>query len=211
MLVWPIVPDAPPDGQPLDPSGDGLESPGRISGVRHFGMLMFLVSLAALFIPLLILLVVIRVQAPQWPPRGLPPLPSNLLLSTVLLLGVSGVMEGALREVRRSRQAMARRFVAAAMILVAAFICSQVYAWTIFLGNDIPLDSWRVAGYFYVLTAVHALHVIGGTVPLVTVWSHSIRGRYSPARHDGLRNCAIYWHFLDGVWVVMLVALMLLL
>lgn len=192
--------EEPPD----EPPGDYRQ----VSGLRRLGMIIFLISLAALFIPLLIVLVIIRVTTEQWPPRGLPPLPSNLLLSTVLLLGVSGAMEGALREVRRDRARRARRAVWLGLALAAGFVLSQVYAWGRFLGHDIPLESWRIAGYFYVFTGLHALHVIGGVAPLVIVAFNCLRGHYTPLRHEGLRHCAMYWHFLDGVWLVILAALL---
>ncbi|MCZ6542722.1 MAG: cytochrome c oxidase subunit 3, partial [Planctomycetota bacterium] len=62
---------------------------------------------------------------------------------------------------------------------------------------------------FYVLTGVHALHVIGGLIPLAAVTIRSFRNRYSSTDHAAVRYCAMYWHFLDGVWIVLFATLML--
>jgi cytochrome c oxidase subunit III len=63
---------------------------------------------------------------------------------------------------------------------------------------------------FYVLTALHALHVIGGMVLLAVVTIRAFAGRYSAAYYPGVKYAAMYWHFLDVVWLVMFVLLFLL-
>jgi cytochrome c oxidase subunit 3 len=52
------------------------------------------------------------------------------------------------------------------------------------------------------LTALHAVHVLGGFVPLVWITRATLSG--APPDVEGVRLLAIYWHFLFGVWLVML-------
>ena len=63
---------------------------------------------------------------------------------------------------------------------------------------------------FYVLTALHALHILGGLIFLATVTAKSFAGRYSPDYHPGVTYAAMYWHFLDVVWLIMFVLIFLL-
>jgi heme/copper-type cytochrome/quinol oxidase subunit 3 len=53
------------------------------------------------------------------------------------------------------------------------------------------------------LTGVHALHVLGGFVPLGFVVHHALRRQYSSSSHEGLTLCAQYWHYLGAVWLVL--------
>jgi cytochrome c oxidase subunit 3 len=54
-----------------------------------------------------------------------------------------------------------------------------------------------------VLTGTHALHVIGGLPPLAVALAKARAGRYSPQEHAGVVLCAMYWHALDAIWVVL--------
>jgi cytochrome c oxidase subunit 3 len=59
------------------------------------------------------------------------------------------------------------------------------------------------------MTGLHALHVLSGVVIILLVWNRGRRGGYSAERHWGVEACAIYWHFVDVIWVVFYPALYL--
>ena len=59
-------------------------------------------------------------------------------------------------------------------------------------------------GFTLFLVIVHALHVIGGVAGLVFLLFGISRGAYDHERHFPVRFCALYWHFLDIVWIIML-------
>jgi cytochrome c oxidase subunit 3 len=65
-----------------------------------------------------------------------------------------------------------------------------------------PLEG-AYLGMFYVLTGLHAAHVVGGLIPLGIVIYRAGRGRYSRNFHPGVRYVTAYWHFLDVVWCVL--------
>ena len=54
-----------------------------------------------------------------------------------------------------------------------------------------------------VLILIHALHVIGGMIALGIVAYNGYLGRYDHEHYIGVRNCVMYWHFLDAVWILM--------
>ena len=56
---------------------------------------------------------------------------------------------------------------------------------------------------FYMLTGLHGVQVIGGLIPLAVVTFQAFRGRYTATDHRGVTYGAMYWHFLDGMWLVM--------
>jgi heme/copper-type cytochrome/quinol oxidase subunit 3 len=58
-------------------------------------------------------------------------------------------------------------------------------------------------GLAFVLILVHALHVVGGIIGLVNTVRHGMHGDYDHENYYGIKHAAMYWHFLDGVWIVM--------
>ena len=63
-------------------------------------------------------------------------------------------------------------------------------------------DAGNVAGSFlYVITGLHVMHVLGGMIALFIVFSRAMMKKYTSADYNGVRMCAIYWHFLGALWV----------
>lgn len=180
-----------------------------VGDLGFFGMVVFLISLGVFFLAALLLHLTMRLSAPAWPPPGLPALPPVLWLSTVVLVATSVVLHLALSAVRRDAIVRMRRLLVTAGALGLVFLACQVGCWWSFLSASFPDHLWRYAAFFYVFTAIHALHVIGGFPPLALVLRNSLAGRYSRFRHAGVRHCAMYWHFLDGVWLIMFAAIMI--
>lgn len=180
----------------------------------HFGMRLFLLSLAILFAASLVGFLVIRVlTADEWP-RDFPPLPRILWLSTGVLIASSVTCQWAVAGARRDRQTAVRVGMLVTTLLGFVFLALQVVAGTSWLG--VVSDRWAESetfrfalASFYVLTGLHALHVVGGLVPMTIVTVRAFRGRYGPERHAGVTYCALYWHFLDVVWIVLLLSIAL--
>lgn len=163
---------------------------------------LFLASLAIGLGTVLTFFFVMRAQATQWPPPDTPPLPRALWLSTALLLASSGTLQAALHQVRRGRTRSAGRLLLATLVLAAGFLASQWWNWILAVAAHMPpgLNIYSVT--FYLLTGIHALHVIGGLTPLVITTRKTAHNRYTPTDHAGLTYCVWYWHFVDVVWLV---------
>ena len=176
------------------------------------GLHLFLLSLAMLFGASLIGYLVIRL-APTEEPWEVPPLPRAIWLSTVLMVASSGTMQYALVSARRGHGSRVRRAMTATLILGLGFLATQSLCWYLWAG---PLTEqlseterrFALAG-FYVLTGLHAVHVVGGLIPMTIVTIRSFRNRYTPDDHAGVLYCATYWHFLDGVWLALFATLLL--
>jgi cytochrome c oxidase subunit 3 len=79
--------------------------------------------------------------------------------------------------------------------------------------------EWRIAPFrpwdnaasavFYMMTGMHAFHVLTGVIFLFIVYRNGRRGCYSPERHWAVEACANYWHFVDVVWIFFYPALYL--
>jgi cytochrome c oxidase subunit III len=179
----------------------------------RLGMRLFLASLTMLFGGSLLGFIVIRVQMRHyWP--DLPPLPKLLWLSTFILIISSISMQWALEAVKRDRQQQLRTGMIVTTLLGVAFLTVQVRCWLTWLAPVSQqwreLSEFRLAlTGFYVLTVLHALHVIGGLIPMTITARHASAGFYSSDDHAPVHYCAMYWHFLDAVWMVLFALLML--
>lgn len=198
---------------PSDPHGPGDDARPRgptptPPDASTFGVYIFLITLAMLFGASMVGYAITRIRSESaWDGYQVEGLRGGLVLSTALVLGVSGALHLALRALRKG--GAATRFLLLADALALAFLVSQIHNWRelIAFHGGVMVKKDLSLFLFYALTALHALHVVGGYVPLAMATARSSLGRYSATSHRGLLNCAIYWHFLDAVWIVMAIAL----
>lgn len=62
---------------------------------------------------------------------------------------------------------------------------------------------------FYMMTGMHAFHVLTGLIFLAVVWNNARKGVYTAEKHWGVEAAAVYWHFVDLVWIFFYPALYL--
>jgi cytochrome c oxidase subunit 3 len=167
------------------------------------GMRLFLLTLAILFTASLVGYLVVRARAESWPPPGMPKLPAGLWVSTIILLVSSGTMHVALVSARRGRQAWLITGMLTTTLLAGCFLVSQGANWMWLVAIHATVGTGLYMFTFYVLTGLHGLHIVGGIILLSVVTSKAFAGQYSADYYPGVRYSAMYWHFLDAVWLVM--------
>ena len=94
------------------------------------------------------------------------------------------------------------------LLLALAFLAIQTFAWWDLVGRGMDFSRHLYAWTFYFLTGLHAVHVLGGVIPLWIVTRRVRRGDRSPSVRRGIFYTAMYWHFLDVAWVVLYLTLM---
>ena len=184
------------------------EKQPSVPGAGVLGMTIFLVSLSVLFAASIVGYLVVRLRSPQWIPPGTAPLPIGLWASTLLLLLSSVTMHGAVLFIRGGKREISTRLLVATFGLGVAFLGMQVFNWWRMVAVDAVLATKSLYAFtFYMLTGLHALHVIGGLIPLARTTWRAHAGAYSWADFHGIRLMAMYWHFLDAVWIVLFAVL----
>lgn len=181
---------------------------GEDNGAGKLAMWFVLASLGMLFLASIVGYLVVRLRAEGWPPPGIPGLPAGLWGSTAILAASGFTIHRALKGARSGNQTGLRKGLYATFALGLIFLVIQIANWWQLLTIDIALNENLYAFTFFMLTGLHAAHVIGGLVPLGVACLRARAGRYSPANHNGVLYCAMYWHFLDGVWIVMFLLLL---
>ena len=198
--------------QPVSHRGqDGHATPSPLEDAGMMGMYLLVTTLAMLFAASVVGYLIIRSHHQPWPPPGFPVLPRTLWVSTLLIVLASVAIQRALSAARRGRQGAMRRGLVLSLALGVAFLASQATAWWQVV-NQITAASENIGPYlklFYVLTGLHAAHVLVGLITLAVVAARAFAGRYTPEQHSGIRYSAVYWHFLDAVWCVLFVVVYL--
>ena len=173
------------------------------------GFTLFLASLGMIFATSMVGYLVIRVQADAWPPPGMPSLPVSLWISTAILVMSSGTAAWALRSARAGNARVVGPALAVTLVLGLVFLGLQGFAWSALMAAELTVQSNLYGFTFYMLTGLHAAHVIGGLIPMAWVTARAFRGAYAPESHGGVTYSAMYWHFLDAVWLVMFLAMVI--
>ncbi|ATJ82932.1 cytochrome c oxidase subunit 3 [Halomonas beimenensis] len=128
------------------------------------------------------------------------PVPALLWWNTGLLIAASVALQLAWRSTRQGRQAALRRRLALGGGLTLAFVIGQALAWQRLEAAGHPPAANPANAFFYLLTALHALHLLGGLVAWGRVLALAGRGISQPRLRQAVELCALYWHFLLLVW-----------
>jgi cytochrome c oxidase subunit III len=190
---------------PPEPKPEAASLPSL--SLRQLGVIVLFCSMTVLFIATIIGFWFTRLTSPHYRAPGLPDLPSGLLLSTALIGLTSFCIWQAQLAVKRNLLEALRRWLLTAAAVASLFLLTQTANW--FAMRPPSDENSLYIATFFLLTGVHALHVLGGFVPLGFVVHHAWRRHYSSSNHEGLSLCAQYWHFLGGVWLVLVTMLYL--
>jgi cytochrome c oxidase subunit 3 len=177
------------------------------SSMGRMGMWLFLAALAMLFGAALVGYLVIRSRAPEWPPPGSPALPAGLWISTALLVLQSVLLAFGERSIRVGRLAGGARMLGAGMLVGVAFLGAQAANWMRMAADNVLPETSLLIWGFYVLSFLHAAHVLAGIVPMVLITLRARRGRYTATNYEGVHLVGMYSHFLLATWIVILVVL----
>ena len=134
------------------------------------------------------------------------PLP---ILNTVLLLVSSATFHRAGQSIRQDDHGRCRRWLLITAGLGLAFLVSQMVE---YFTLPFGLTDNLYASTFFAATGFHGLHVTLGALMILIVWwqARQPQGRVTAADHFPLEAAELYWHFVDGIWVILFVILYLL-
>lgn len=164
--------------------------------------------MSVLFAACLVAYFVTRAQAKAWRSVDLPQLPWGLWISTAILLGVSWCLRQAVSAVAKNHSVRSARQLFAAFLLGLSFCAVQADNWRRVLRAVLSVEMKSLYTYtFFMLTALHVVHVVAGLVPLWITHRRAVDQVYSSSRFEGVRLVRQYWDFLLVVWLILLAAL----
>lgn len=144
----------------------------------------------------------------EWRPFNLP---SQVYISTLLILFGSLTYVAAQKAINQNNQPKAKNWLVATTVLGGIFISSQILAWFALVSRGFYVASNPYAAFFYIMTALHAVHVLGGIIALGYVvlenWLPTDNEKVIERRRDISTSVGWYWHFMGGLWLVLLALL----
>ncbi len=199
--------------------GHGVElSPARQVKANRMGLWMFFISEIFLFGAIL------SARFILWDGKR-PPLSQEigLITTTVLLLSSFFVYRGETAIENGDQKRFLRNYLMGAFCGALFFMGVVFLEWNIFnLEYTLVLGGFEIevfgslkpsdgvfGGIFYAMTGMHALHVLSGIALLLIAWFNGRKGNFSESDHWGVEGTALYWHYVDIVWVFFYPALYL--
>ncbi len=175
------------------------------------GVILFVASECVFFAALFGAYFTIRSNAGNdWPPAGISeglkawPLPA---IATTFLVLSSVTMQFAIWAIRRGDRPTMLRFLKITLVLGMVFLGMQAYDYAT-LGFSIHDTVFGTT--FFTMTGFHGAHVAGGVVFIYLMLARGWSGQLTKEDHTGLEAAAIYWHFVDIVWIGLFCTLYLL-
>ena len=191
----------------IDPSSPIL--PEKQSSKREedegnllFGFTTFLLSESMVFVSFFVAYTIMRLTSAQWLPPGVSgaEVSTAVIINTIVLLFSSLVIYLAERALKKHNLWLFRLLWLLTSVMGAYFLAGTLKEWQ---GLDFGLDTGLVGATFYLFTGFHALHIIVGIfLQMLMLIRSFIPGNYSRG-HGGVTVVSLFWHFVDGIWVVL--------
>lgn len=167
----------------------------------NLGLHVFLGVVAALF-SLFISAYFMRMASSDW---GGIPVPRLLWLNTAALATSSVALQWSTKEAQHGRMKNLRPALAAGFLLAVLFLAGQIQAWRELNAAGYMLADNPANSFFYILTGLHGLHILGGLAVLGRTTGRAFATNVPPERlRCSVHLCAVYSHFMLAVWLVLL-------
>lgn len=184
----------------LTPDADENYLPADTSSPAIIGLWVFMAVITMLFF-LFTVAYKIRMSLNDWQPLNEP---WQLSLSTAMLFMSCVAMANCRRRAALLPSVVAcRSILIVAVLLTLGFVFTQLWAWQYLVDQNITVDNNPANSFFYLLTGLHGLHVLGGLAALFLVIYNARKG-HANSLYQSLHLCTRYWHFLLLIWLFLL-------
>ncbi len=174
----------------------------------RIGMWVALAAILMMFTALTSAYIVRAASSNDWRPIAMPQI---LLLSSALIVASSCTLEFARRKLKAAFESSYKSWLLLTTALGIAFVASQLLAWQQLVRQGVYVASNPHSSFFYLLTATHGVHLLGGLIALVFLLVHTRRPERDEQalakRHAAADAVTLYWHFMDVLWLYLFVLL----
>jgi cytochrome c oxidase subunit I+III len=166
------------------------------------GIWIFIASEILIFGSLLVAYGYVRLSSSTWPVASQIHNSTMGLINTILLLTSSLAIALALNSVRTNNQTGLKIGLGSAFGLGFVFLAIKFGAeWPDLIRNGFTINSGLPGSTYYVLTGVHAMHIVAGLFGISYLLYRTVTGGFNADNHSGVENVGLYWHFVDIVWM----------
>ncbi|MGB2640995.1 MAG: cytochrome c oxidase subunit 3 [Candidatus Acidiferrum sp.] len=195
---------APPAGGDDGGDSDKRRRPNVPPSRRYAtAILLSMVSIVMFFMAMVSAFLFLRATSNRWVPLHLP---SILWLNTVILLSSSVLIEMARRRLALGEVRRFNNLWKTATLFGVLFLAGQLVAWRQFVDAGFDVGTTQASSFFYILTGLHGLHLLGGICALLYVSFRKFE-KAKISRAAAAEVVSYFWHFLDGLWIFLLALL----
>jgi cytochrome c oxidase subunit 3 len=171
--------------------------PGK--STAWWGMAVLIMTEATIFATLLASYFYLQAASKEWPLGGIEaPELSKISVMTVILLGSSGPMLYAEHSIKKGNVRGLKVGLITVILMGFTFFLYQLYEYQ---ELTFGIRDNAYASIFYTTISLHGSHVVGGLIMIAVVVIKAFQGKITAKRHVTVQVVAMYWHFVDVVWV----------
>lgn len=133
-------------------------------------------------------------------------LPTMFYISTAIIILSSGTMYWAQQAAKKNNAKGIKAGLTFTLLLGITFCVCQLQAWKALYANGIVFagrTSNLSGSILYVITSMHFFHIVAGIIALLVTLNKALKNKYTAQSHLGLSLAAIFWHFLDVLWIIL--------
>jgi cytochrome c oxidase subunit 3 len=183
---------------------EGAEQPLAMHP-KKFALWLFIVSVVMVFASMTSAYIV-RMSEGNWLEFELPDI---FWYTSVIIILSSISLHWAYISAKKDSLDQLRVALLVTVIFGTAFLVGQWYSWVALVDKDVYFVGNPAGSFLYVLTGLHALHLISGVIFLIIVLISSFRYLVHSKNLDTMEMCVTYWHFLGGLWLYLFMFLLL--
>lgn len=131
--------------------------------------------------------------------------PSVFIYSTLALVISSITLQAALRAFKQKEKAKYQLYVAVTFFLGLLFVAMQFFGFNRLWQTGVTFRTSISGSFLFVILGLHALHVIGGIIALLVMFFKAFSRRVRTYSAVGIEVVATYWHFVDLLWIYLVV------
>lgn len=205
-------------GWPKPPGQNGSNGNGRsrrFRGRRKFSKDTYRIVVWILLAAILMMFValassyIVLSGNPEWQPVRMP---RAFMFSTGLILASSVTMTAARRQLEQGLSKKYQGWLLLTLLLGFAFLACQLKGWKQLVSAGVFISGNPHSSFYFLFTGAHGIHLLGGLTALGFLAARSGRvlsGEASEKRSAAADAVALYWHFMDGLWVCLFLLLWL--
>lgn len=149
---------------------------------------------------------IVKSNQAGWQPVQMPKI---FFLSTVLILLSSGTIYLAYRAMKNREAGKYKNLVLLTTLLGLGFVATQFLGFKELWNQNITFKESVAGSFFYIITGVHALHVVGGVIALLVIFARAFSTKTRYYSTTPVETAGIYWHFVDILWIYLFVFFLL--
>lgn len=176
----------------------------RTATAPRVGLAVFLAVVTSVFALTISAYVMRMAASAEW---QFLPQPGLAWVNIGFLVLASIVLQSAKSAAKRQRPEAMKLGLGVATVCTVAFMVGQYLVWRQISDAGYALASYPGSAFFAMMTTLHALHLLGGLYILAKIVLKVRRGATPAQVHEGVALCAVYWHYLLFIWIVLFVVL----